>query len=171
MEARVNAIAAIKAHLSGLDEEDTTDLERGIYNWCIQYATEKCIVKNWGNIVFCRLYQDKFRSVLANLDGTTYIGNTRLLARLKEKEFPPHSIPFMERHHVFPDAWQEVMEIKMKRDAHIGESGLTPMTDQFRCGRCKKRECVYYELQTRSADEASTIFVRCINCGNGWKIC
>ncbi|KAJ9510830.1 hypothetical protein QJQ45_027756 [Haematococcus lacustris] len=27
-------------------------------------------------------------------------------------------------------------------------------TDQFQCGRCKQRKCTYYQMQTRSADEA-----------------
>jgi hypothetical protein len=140
VDTRERAIVAINEKLPGINEDDVTDLERGIYNWCIDYATKKCIVKNWANKTFCTLYQDKFRSVIANLDASSYIGNTRLLTRMKEKEFMPHDIPFMARHNIFPDVWQEVMEIKMKRDAHIGESGLTPMTDEFRCGRCTKRE-------------------------------
>ena len=43
------------------------------------------------------------------------------------------------------------------------------MTDQFKCGRCKSRKCIYYELQTRSADEGMTIFITCLNCGNRWR--
>lgn len=42
-------------------------------------------------------------------------------------------------------------------------------TDQFKCGRCGKRRCKYYQLQTRSADEPMTTFVTCVNCGNRWK--
>lgn len=44
-------------------------------------------------------------------------------------------------------------------------------TDQFKCGRCSKRKCKYYQLQTRSADEPMTTFVTCVNCGNRWKFC
>lgn len=44
-------------------------------------------------------------------------------------------------------------------------------TDQFKCGRCGKRKCKYYQLQTRSADEPMTTFVTCINCNNRWKFC
>ena len=28
-----------------------------------------------------------------------------------------------------------------------------------------KRECSYYELQIRSADESATLFITCLNCG------
>ncbi|KAK1431918.1 hypothetical protein QVD17_08715 [Tagetes erecta] len=44
-------------------------------------------------------------------------------------------------------------------------------TDQFKCGRCGKRKCTYYQLQTRSADEPMTTFVTCVNCDNHWKFC
>ena len=49
------------------------------------------------------------------------------------------------------------------------EQKAEAMTDQFKCGRCKSKKCTYYELQTRSADEAMTIFITCLNCGNRWK--
>lgn len=38
------------------------------------------------------------------------------------------------------------------------------------CSKCKKDEVVYREKQTRSADEPMTYFVKCINCGNNWKL-
>ena len=34
-------------------------------------------------------------------------------------------------------------------------------TDQFQCGKCRKRQCSYYQMQTRSADEPMTTFVIC----------
>ena len=53
---------------------------------------------------------------------------------------------------------------------YLYESVQEAMTDQFKCGRCKKRQCSYFEMQTRSADEPMTIFVTCINCGKRWKM-
>jgi len=44
-------------------------------------------------------------------------------------------------------------------------------TDAFKCGKCGKRMCTYYQLQTRSADEPMTTFVTCVNCDNRWKFC
>ncbi|KAJ2719488.1 transcription elongation factor TFIIS [Coemansia sp. Benny D115] len=43
------------------------------------------------------------------------------------------------------------------------------VTDQFKCGRCKKRKCTYFQMQTRSADEPMTTFVTCLVCDNKWK--
>ena len=42
-------------------------------------------------------------------------------------------------------------------------------TTMFKCGRCQKNQCTYYQLQTRSCDEPMTTFVRCTNCGHNWK--
>lgn len=39
----------------------------------------------------------------------------------------------------------------------------------LKCGRCKKSNCTYHEMQTRSADEPMTVFVMCNECGNRWK--
>ncbi|XP_055382026.1 transcription elongation factor S-II [Condylostylus longicornis] len=44
-------------------------------------------------------------------------------------------------------------------------------TDLLKCGKCKKRDCTYNQLQTRSSDEPMTTFVMCNNCGNRWKFC
>lgn len=39
-----------------------------------------------------------------------------------------------------------------------------------KCFRCGGRRCSSKEIQMRSADEPMTIFIRCIDCGNEWKI-
>ena len=48
---------------------------------------------------------------------------------------------------------------------------VVPMdeTDQFQCGKCKKRRTVYFQKQTRSADEPMTTFVSCKECGHQWR--
>lgn len=33
----------------------------------------------------------------------------------------------------------------------------------------RERKCSYYQMQTRSADEPMTTFVRCVACGNRWR--
>ena len=39
-------------------------------------------------------------------------------------------------------------------------------TDLLKCGQCKKSNCTYNQLQTRSADEPMTTFVMCNECGH-----
>ena len=43
------------------------------------------------------------------------------------------------------------------------------VTSFHKCGKCKKRETSFYELQTRSADEPMTTFITCLNCGHRWR--
>jgi len=44
-------------------------------------------------------------------------------------------------------------------------------SDMFKCGKCRKKNCTYSQMQTRSADEPMTTFVFCRDCGNRWKFC
>lgn len=68
-------------------------------------------------------------------------------------------------------------EIKKQREKFVKEgidaSLLTikkgTTTHLLKCGRCKKSNCTYHEMQTRSADEPMTVFVLCNECGNRWK--
>lgn len=38
----------------------------------------------------------------------------------------------------------------------------------LRCGKCKKNQVEYYEMQTRGADEPMTVFAHCLHCGKRW---
>ena len=42
-------------------------------------------------------------------------------------------------------------------------------SDEFVCGKCRSRRTVYFQKQTRCADEPMTTFVRCVVCDNRWK--
>jgi len=60
---------------------------------------------------------------------------------------------------------EEIMKDVMVADGPKAE------TDQFQCNKCKKRRCTYFQMQTRSADEPMTTFIKCLECGNNWKEC
>ena len=44
------------------------NLEKGIFNYTIQVAKQKNIVRKWDNDTFVLIYTDKFRSILFNLN-------------------------------------------------------------------------------------------------------
>jgi transcription elongation factor S-II len=52
---------------------------------------------------------------------------------------------------------RELIKKNEINDAMTGTSQGT--TDMFKCSNCKKRNCSYYQMQTRSADEPMTTFV------------
>ena len=154
----------------GIDETVAKDMEIGIYNWTLKYADQNNIIKSWNDKLFMNTYINKSRSLLTNLDKTSYVGNQRLISRLNDKEFKPNQLPFMDMTNVFPERWKDILDMRLKQEQNFYNSKKVAKTDMFKCGKCKKRECSYYELQVRSADESSTIFVSCLNCGNRWRI-
>ncbi|XP_039535641.1 transcription elongation factor A protein 3 isoform X9 [Pimephales promelas] len=56
------------------------------------------------------------------------------------------------------------------REHQMAKTGGTS-TDMLQCGKCRKKNCTYNQVQTRSADEPMTTFVLCNECGNRWKFC
>nr|CAI9713143.1 unnamed protein product [Rangifer tarandus platyrhynchus] len=54
------------------------------------------------------------------------------------------------------------------REHQMARTGGT-QTDLFTCGKCRKKNCTYTQVQTRSSDEPMTTFVVCNECGNRWK--
>jgi DNA-directed RNA polymerase subunit M/transcription elongation factor TFIIS len=164
---RVQCIEA----LSFLDfpQEEIRSLERGIFEASFQYSQKQYIARNWKTPAFREVYRHILRSVLSNLHPQSPVGNTRLLMRVKEGEFTLYEIPFMSSYEMFPEKWFALKDKLLQREQKILEGNKSRATDQFKCRRCQKRECTYYELQTRSADEPMTIFITCLNCGKEWR--
>lgn len=168
---RENALVVINSRLQPfLDENIIKDIEKGIYNWSIDYATSKKITKNWNNPIFTALYHNRVRSIISNLDPTSSVGNMRLLKRLQDKEFLPSQLGHMSHEDLYPENWKSIIDDKMRKDEHIYDEKPAAMTDLYKCGKCKKRECIYQELQLRACDESSSLFIYCVNCGNRWRI-
>lgn len=65
---------------------------------------------------------------------------------------------------------RNVMTQEAIREHQMAKTGGTT-TDLLQCGKCKKKNCTYNQVQTRSADEPMTTFVLCNECGNRWKFC
>lgn len=154
----------------GMAELEARDLEIGVYNNTIDYASENKVPLNWLSEVFQEMYLAKARSIFANLDPNSYIKNKNLNKRFKEREFLPHVLPSMTYDKVFPEMWHDILDREMLRNKNAYEVNQVAMSDQITCGKCKKRRVSYYELQTRSADEPVTSFFTCLVCGNRWKM-
>nr|XP_043890838.1 transcription elongation factor A protein 3 isoform X10 [Solea senegalensis] len=65
---------------------------------------------------------------------------------------------------------RNALTLEAIREHQMAKTGGTS-TDLLQCGKCKKRNCTYNQVQTRSADEPMTTFVLCNECGNRWKFC
>ena len=149
--------------------EISKNLERGIFNYTIHLAEEKGVVKQWENQHFQKLYILKALSLYSNLSTNNYIGNKNLLDKIKSCEIQPYELSFMTPSDMFPEMWKTILDKKEKRDQMKYEKRSEIATNLYRCGKCGKRQCSIYQLQTRSADEPMTTFVTCLNCDKRWK--
>ena len=146
------------------DEKNSSNLEKGIYNYSLKEATNRKVVKKWDNKYFVQIYIDRLWSIYSNLK------NEDLIELVNNGTIQAQQIAFMTHQEMKPDKWTELIEAKCKRDKNKFESNIQAATDTFTCRKCKKNECTYYQMQTRSADEPMTTFVQCIPCGNRWNM-
>ena len=105
----------------------------------------------------------------ANFHPKTYVENTELYERYKSGEITFQEISEMDTYQLFETRWTYSFHQQQIREKRQLEGNKAMATDQFLCTRCFKRECTYYEMQTRSADEPMTIFITCLNCGKHWR--
>jgi DNA-directed RNA polymerase subunit M/transcription elongation factor TFIIS len=156
-----------------LNETQCKELEKGIYNWTISFAEMKNIIKSWNDKRFINAYVNKTRQLLACIGKNTYTYSNyreKIIEQICNGSIHSSSMAFMKPYEIMPDNWTEHLDKKHKKDNTFINSRQLAKTDQFKCSKCKKRECSYYELQVRSADESSTIFITCLNCGHRWRI-
>jgi transcription elongation factor S-II len=140
------------------------NIEVSIFNYTIKEATRKKIVKKWENKYFVQLYVNRLRTLMSNMSS-----NNSLLMSIKNKKLEKSALENLTHQEMNPTIWKTLIEAKIKRDKNMTSDNMMAATDQFKCYKCKKRKCTYYEMQTRSADEPMTTFVTCLNCGNRWK--
>ncbi len=144
-------------------------IEQSIYNYIIKISKEKNIQRRWTNPIFIKLYEAKILSIYSNLKQDSYIGNTTLISRLKEKKVDVKKLGNLSVYDIYPDNWKELLSAKSKRDKIKYQLKPEAMTNLFKCRKCGSRETSYYEVQTRSADEPMTQFITCLKCDNNWK--
>tara|TARA_A100001015_G_C14916986_1_gene682757 strand:+ start:686 stop:1210 length:525 start_codon:yes stop_codon:yes gene_type:complete len=145
------------------------NLEIAIFNYTIKECKQRKIVRKWDNKYFVQIYTNRLRSIYKNINPKYTEYNKNLLNKLKKKEISPQKLAFMRHQEMNPKIWKKLVDAKIKRDKNLTEVDMSAATDEFKCYKCKKRLCTYYQLQTRSADEPMTTFITCLNCGNRWK--
>ena len=144
-------------------------LEKCIFNWSISHCKSKNIIRKWENKFFVQIYLDKLKSIYYNIHPEYLNSSKKLLDDIKNKKYSPKELIFMDHKEMCPEKWKDLIDEKIKRDVNSTKIDISASTDEFKCFKCHKRQCTYYELQTRSADEPMTTFITCLNCGNHWK--
>lgn len=153
----------------GITIEMLYELQEGIFEHICKEAEKRHVICHWNNKLFNTMYNEKQRSIWGHLNKDSLRFNSRLLDRYKDGEFTMKELGYMTDYELQPENWIKLTNEQLEREQNILEGNKGNTTDIYKCGRCKKRECSYYMLQTRSADEPMTIFITCHNCGNRWR--
>lgn len=144
-------------------------LEKNIYNYTIRKSIDKYISCDWNNKSFRVIYLDKVKSIFSNLDNNYGVVNKDIGKLIKKGKITSENIVDLDYVKLYPKNWEYLNDEKKKREEMIKNKVFAITTNMFTCYKCKKNQCSYFELQTRSADEPSTTFINCLNCGNKWK--
>ncbi|KAF1549476.1 Transcription elongation factor A protein 3, partial [Eudyptula minor] len=124
----------------------------------------------WGDWGTDMKYRNRVRSRISNLKDPK---NPSLRRNVLCGAILPSLIARMTAEEMASDELKELrnaMTQEAIREHQMAKTGGT-VTDLFQCGKCKKKNCTYNQVQTRSADEPMTTFVLCNECGNRWKVC
>lgn len=129
---------------------------------------EDCIYAEFNNTE--SRYKNRVRSRMANLKDAK---NPALRTNFINGALTAQKLAKMTPEEMASDEMRKIREKFVKEainDAQLATVQGTK-TDLLKCGKCKKRNCTYNQIQTRSADEPMTTFVMCNECGNRWKFC
>lgn len=143
------------------------NLERGIFNYALRRSVVKDL-KTW-DWSFELFYINRASIVYRNLNPTNRLGNELLLKRLLLREIDEFELCSLQPKDMFPRRAEELDQM-YKEQLPVDTNAEKP-DGILKCGKCKSYKTEYVEKQTRSADEPTTKFCYCYNCGNRWRFC
>ena len=141
----------------------TANIEKTIYNYSIKEAKRNKISPIWENKYFEQIYKNRARTIWTNLKT-----NSTFLEQIKTKVIMIPHLEQITHQEINPELWDTLLEEKKKRDINKYEN-RDKIDSEFKCRKCKSKNCSHYQMQTRSADEPMTTFVTCMDCGNRWR--
>jgi len=179
-------VMTIVASRDCVDNKYIREMETAVFNRTLEKCDSLNVTRSWSNPLFISVYCSVLRFVLSNIDSSCYVENHALSQRLSflvdnnpdnnktgsvaSPHLRPRDIPFLRAEDALPLLWNDIILRSRERDQYIMNARPNATTDQFKCARCKQRQCSYVEVQTRSCDEPASIFVTCHGCGNRWRI-
>ena len=140
------------------------NLEKGIFNSSIEFCKERGYQLKWSDPNFLKKYSTSARRILANISYTTNAAIVR--EKIKKGTLEAYTLVKLSREELNPDMWKTLKTKTLNKTIfkeEVQEDGM------FKCNRCKSMKTVYYQMQTRSADEPMTTYVTCTNCNLKWK--
>jgi DNA-directed RNA polymerase subunit M/transcription elongation factor TFIIS len=145
--------------------KEILNIEISIYNSTISYCKSKNISCNWESEIFKNIYLQKAISIYGNFKEYS----KHLIADIKSKKIKAEDIAFFKPQELNPILWKASLEKYEDKLKSAYETRMVSMSDKIVCRKCKSREIVYYEFQSRKADEGSSTAYTCLSCNFKWK--
>ena len=133
-------------------------MEEGILEYTMIYISSN----NIEITLFSNIFNDIINNICANIDNKR-IKNKTLKISLLNNTIDPYTVAFMTPQQINPSVWASVINKQNNIEDALRN---TKVTDLYKCKKCGDRRSTSTQLQTRSADEAATIFVTCLTCYN-----
>jgi len=142
-------------------------LEISCYNAAIDQCERRKLPRSFQSKDFVDIYSAEVYRIIANLDCLSSVGSDYLIKALMAGDINPFLISNLTNIDLCPAAsQQESDEIVLKNNQSFAKKHCKLYT----CKACGCTDTELDEHQTRSADENATITVRCVGCGNSWRI-
>ena len=140
-------------------------MEISIYN----YTNQRCRkTEDWDNYFYRKVYIDKLRMLIENVINPACNIKDTLSQHTDPKLEDEYikSLPLMTHIDFAPQNWNYSFKPI--------EKPPTTEESQVKCNNCARKglnafNTSYYEKQTRSADEPTTIYASCNTCGKTWR--
>lgn len=176
---RGRAVDRLTAAVGG-DRRLATVLEKAVKNSTIDRCEALGTPASWADPRVPWWYAHKVLSVAHNLRTNAALldkvrdGVVRVYRRPASRPSPSKTLYLFEMKpwEMQPRKWEKAFEDAARREMRRSEYKPDPSKvpdGAFQCGKCKSRKTVYYEMQTRAADEPMTLFISCVMCGSRWK--
>ena len=137
----------------------------GVWNVVIRGAAPEFPL-TWEAPQFRFRYTTKALSLEQNVRSPD---NPTLCRKLLTRELGLKQFASMKPHEMWPEKWVDAFEsvarIQLAKAGYAEDHADGAAT----CSKCKSKKTSYVSMQTRSADEPTTLFFACHDCGKRWK--
>jgi DNA-directed RNA polymerase subunit M/transcription elongation factor TFIIS len=161
-------------------------LENGCYNFAIDY----CDANNLGAEMVISIYMDRTTDfencckdlafaerIMANDFKVTEESTENIAAEDEDatkSTKPPANfryvtiseVPYLQLQQLDSKNWIDLISRKRLREDKMKNASTT---DLFTCSKCGHKKSYIWRMQTRSADEPMTTFIRCLICSHTFK--
>jgi DNA-directed RNA polymerase subunit M/transcription elongation factor TFIIS len=162
-DARAHVLQAFEERVSNkhVAAEVAKAIERSVMDYTKQECKARKIVElRWSNVLVRRTYLRKFRMILNNWES--------LMRLVKNKDIALCEFAFVDHQRMRPDIYKPILDLMEKREKFTLLVDATEDEDYqsvLKCDSCGSFRTTYVTMQTRSADEPETIYMKCFNCG------